>query len=471
MFDIRTKKVGAAIVSIIVALSFVICSVCIYRTGVIEGVNPKADEAKKELAVSIYRSETIEGSIVDKFGNAITIATEKGVPAKSNYPESFSHIIGYNSSRMGCSALRKEFGSYLLDGGKDGVGATVQLTIDAALQDKLYKLLDGHIGSISIVNAKTGEILAMVSRGDPKVGYNINKIDDVYKQTEEETVYYSDIYSNINEFYFNRSTLAQDPPGSCAKVMTAVSLIENKKENLVYNDTGYFLDNKIHNYNYGVYGECDLKSALNNSINTYFANAGVELGGAMLENTFSNFMVGEDIELDFTTLSSTFISNNEYSDFIIASNAYGQGELVMAPLHLSMMMGSIMNNGEMMKPYLIEKITDDNKTVYKKDVERLSKVSDKNTCKKIKELLITNSESYGFYNEFDKDEVTIIAKSGTADVADTSKKNHIYYSVGVEFNGNAYGICIDRVDVAGASGALKPTVIDVINILMSQASE
>lgn len=474
MFDIKNKKLGAAIVSLVVALSVVICSVCIYGTGLISDINPEADEARITIEIDGIKKETIEGTFVDRSGEAITTSVEPGEAAIVNYPESFSPIIGYNSERMGTSHLRHELRSYLYDGGKDGVGATVQLTINASMQEKLYKLLDGHVGSISIINAETGEILAMVSRGDPKIGFDVNKIDDIYKQgeTPEDVKYYSDLYNEVKEFYYNRATLAQDPPGSTAKVMTAVSLVENGKEDMVYYDeTGYYLGKTIHNYKYVAYGECDLKMALNQSINTYFANAGVELGGAKLKKTYKNFMVGESIELDFTTLNSTFIVDNQYSDFLIASNAYGQGELVMSPLHVAMMMGSIMNKGEMMKPYLIENITDDNKTVYKKNVETLSKVTDKDTCKKVKELLITNAEYYGFYDSFDKDDVTIIAKSGTADVADETKGNHIYYSVGVEFNGTPYGICIDRVNVPGASGELKSTVVDVIDILMSETAE
>lgn len=56
-------------------------------------------------------------------------------------------------------------------------------------------------------------------------------------------------------------------------------------------------------------------------------------------------MIGETIELDFTTIESKFLESAP-SDFLIASNAYGQGELVVSPLNLAMTAGAIMNNGK-----------------------------------------------------------------------------------------------------------------------------
>lgn len=473
----NVKKIMSAIGAFFSILCIAITLTVVSNTGLVEGLNPEKFEERLYEEIRQKKKETVEGVFLDRNEYAITSANDPGKAATLLYPESFSAIIGYNSSRLysktsktpGTSGLREKLYKYVFDGGKDNIGATVQLTVDAGLQESVYNLLDGSVGSISIINAETGEILAMASRGHATVGYNANLIDSVDSNGD----YYSDKYNAIDEFYYNRAVLAQDPPGSTAKVMTATCLIENGKEDLVYTDTGKYLNNKIVNVNNSVQGECTLEDALNKSVNTYFAYAAnEELGAAKLKETFARFMVGETVELDFCTLKSTFMKNTDYSSFLTASNGYGQGELVMTPLHIAMMMSSILNEGKMMTPYLIERITNDGKKVYSGDSELLSQATDKKTAKTVKELLYSNAKYYGLYEYFDKKDVYIIAKTGTAEVDRDDKNgnkinNHIYYAMGVEIDGTPYGICIDHYNTKEGSSTLKPVAVEVINALVS----
>lgn len=467
MNEVRFKKSISLFLSLLSVLCVVIISTTLYKTGLISGIDSKIDTLRESVDQETKRNGVIEGMFVDRNGNEITKATEPGVAAHANYAECFSCLIGYNSKRVGLSGLRKTLESDLFNGGKDGIGATVQLTIDANIQNKMYGLLDGCVGSISIVNAKTGQIVALASRGDPKIGYDINKFDKVYSNDEEGVVYYSDLYASIKEFYFNRAVLAQDPPGSCAKVMTAVSLVENDKEDFTYFDNGKHIGG-IHNYNYKVYDECDLEKALNYSVNTYFADAGINLGGSKLRKTFENFMVGVPVELDFTTLKSTFLVDSSYTDFLIASNAYGQGELIMSPLHVAMMIGAVMNDGKMMKPYLIESIVNDGKTCHEGKPELLSTATDKKSSRKVVELLESNAKHYGLYKHFDKDDVKIIAKTGTAQVGYSKGTNHLYYSFAVCIGEEIYGICVDKMTTSETSSSMKDTVIKIVETLLSE---
>ena len=463
-----SKKLISAVVSVFCTFCFIIVSVCIYKTGVIKGINTDADEGRKRIQIKLEQSEIVEGLFIDRNGAEITSYADSGEMAISNYPESLSYLIGYNSKRLGTSGLRKKYYTEIFDGKKDKVGASVFLTVDASVQDRLYGLLKGSVGSISVINAATGEIISLASRGDPEIGFNVNLIDTVYEENESTKTFYSDLYNRIDEFWYDRSVLAQDPPGSCAKIITTVCLLENDKADLTYTDTGYELDGLIHNYGYAVYGDVNLEKALNNSINTYFANAGLVLGGAKLKKTFNRFMVGTPVELDFTTLQSTFLKATNFSEFLVASNSYGQGELIMSPLHLAMTAGAIMNNGKMMHPYVVDHITNDNKTTYKSKSEVLSDTTDEDTAKEVKDLLYSNALFYGLYDHFSEDEVYIIAKTGTAEVGTTDKGDHIYYTLGIEINGVPYGICIDEVFSHGTGSSLKSKAISTIEILLDE---
>ena len=90
----------------------------------------------------------------------------------------------------------------------------------------------------------------------------------------------------------------------------------------------------------------------------------------------------------------------------------------MTPLHMAMITSAIANEGVMLKPRLVNKITDkEKKTVYEAEDEVLSKVTSKDTAEKIREMMIgvvnegTGKKAY-------LDSTQIAGKTGTADKSD-----------------------------------------------------
>ncbi|MBQ6117983.1 MAG: hypothetical protein IJK98_02005, partial [Clostridia bacterium] len=274
-------------ISLMIALfgGFCFIFVCfiIFGTGVIKGVSNEIDEERGKLISVEKEKNTYEGAIVDRRGMAITSTTQPGLRAEATDPECFSCLIGYNSPIYGKSGLRSKYFSYLFNGGKDDYGAEMRLTIDADLQKRCYDLLNGYIGSVCVMNARTGELLALAARSDARVGYNVNTIDI----TDENGQRPFDAYNKIDAFWYNRATMAQDPPGSTFKIVTAASMIENGIADYTYEDEGYYDVNgaKIWNYGKNVFGWCDLEKALNRSVNSYFASAGIKLGSRALLET------------------------------------------------------------------------------------------------------------------------------------------------------------------------------------------
>lgn len=459
------KKI-AGIAAVFCAMCFLVICVCVYRVAVFRDLNPEADKMKKDSRIRLQESEVVEGIILDRSNNEITSYSEPGEAAVIQYPESFSYLIGYNSYRLGVSGLRSTLYSDLFDGGRDNIGATVKLTIDAELQEQAYHLLDHTVGSVCVINADTGEILTMTSRGNVTLGYNANKIDNKFREFEGRTYYFSDLYNTYDKFYYDRAVFAEDPPGSCAKIITATSLVENGMQDFSYMDTGSECNDLISNYNGDIYGECDLERALNHSVNTYFAKAGMTLGNAKLKKTYNQFMVGVPLELDFTTLESTYMGNDSYSEFVLASNAYGQGQLVMTPLHLAMTASAVMNDGVMMKPYLISSIKNDGRTRRTGSSVKLSDATDRTTADTVKSLLHSNAVYYGLYDYFDEDEVYLTAKTGTAET-DNSYGDHLYFTFGIEYDGKHYGVCIDQAQTDGTGSRLKSKAVEMIRYIMS----
>ncbi len=438
-------------ISLMIALfgGFCFIFVCfiIFGTGVIKGVSNEIDEERGKLISVEKEKNTYEGAIVDRRGMAITSTTQPGLRAEATDPECFSCLIGYNSPVYGKSGLRSKYFSYLFNGGKDDYGAEMRLTIDADLQKRCYDLLNGYIGSVCVMNARTGELLALAARSDAQVGYNVNTIDI----TDENGQRPFDAYNKIDAFWYNRATMAQDPPGSTFKIVTAASMIENGIADYTYEDEGYYDVNgaKIWNYGKNVFGWCDLEKALNRSVNSYFASAGIKLGSRALLETAEKYLIGTPIDLDFTQLTSNIDFSGMNNSFVVASTAYGQGRLAVSPLQLCMIIQSVMNEGRMVRPYLISQITDDGKTLYAPAPEGpLSETVGPENNAKLKELLHSNGLYYGF-DEYDYGYV--IAKTGTAEV-DYGGGNHVYFALAADFGENAYALCIDHTDVSGATG-------------------
>lgn len=112
-----------------------------------------------------------------------------------------------------------------------------------------------------------------------------------------------------------------------------------------------------------------------------------------------------------------------------ATAGYGQGITTTAIQHLRGL-SIIANDGEMIKPYIIDKIvdTDTGKTIFNGKRESLGKVVDSETTLKMKELMAsvingdnTNSTGYAYY----MDDYSLIGKTGTAQIFDYSSGKYM----------------------------------------------
>ena len=447
-------KRPALIYATTVFLTFVFIYNLILGTGLILGADAAVDARTQKLEDIAARKSTVEGQFLDRNGSPISEATTPGKPATLLFDEAYSHLIGYNSNMYGTSGLRKLLYDQLFYGGNDHTGAAVTLTTRNDLQQYCYDLLEGSEGSIIVMDAETGELLACASRSHTEVGYNVNEIDEQFAE-----------YSQHNAFFLNRATMAQDTAGSTFKIISAASMLENGMGSYVYDDLdgAFQIGNEaIHNYGGAIYGAgIDLQTALSKSINVYFASAALELNAKNLQNTAHRFLFGQEVSLDFTTLHSTFHLGNLNNRMLLAQTAYGQGKVVVSPLQIAMIMAGVLNDGTLMKPYLIQQITDDGRTVYAGNPETASDALEKDIAHQLQDNLHETAKSYGFTEDLYG---MVYAKTGTADQG-TNNLNHIYFLLGTEMNGHRYVILADRCNTTQTSTALKQTVSNVLTYL------
>ena len=370
---------------------------------------------KSTVTYQAIKDKVIEGDILDKDGNLIMGNASPGEPATASEPENYSYayLLGYysvNSGRENKYGLRgnlKDYSLFHLDA--DNKGATTTLTVDTALQNKAYDLLNDNEGSITVIDNKTGAIRALASHST--IEYDVNDLNDFLTTT-------------VPNAQYRRGTYENDPPGSTFKVVTAAAaLTKQEKEKLPdsffdYNDTGSFTppdsDFTIHNYDDRVYGQIGLEEAMNNSVNCYFANLGIQVGKDQMSDTIKAFKVGSDIRIPFlSTLHSSF-DFGDGKPVTIAQTSFGQGNTEITPVHIALIAQAVANNGVMMSPYIVENIKSGKLILYQNFQHKLSTCIDDTVDEKLKAVMHSTAEGYGL-NESTYG--MVYAKTGTAECA------------------------------------------------------
>lgn len=237
-------------------------------------------------------------------------------------------------------------------------GKDVYTTIDAGMQQTAYEQFASDPGTAVAMNPKTGEVLAMVSTP----GYDPNEFiagisDGRWKELSE-----SEQKPMMNRFS------AAWVPGSTFKVITAAIGVESEKlapdANLGYEEGlrwqkdaawGDYYVTTLTDYGF----EVNLRNALVYSDNIYFAKAALQIGEETLAEEFQKMGFEETLDYPIYLEASSYRSTEEEaanvfaSDIQLADTGYGQGALLVNPIHLLSMYSMFVNDGNMIQPTLI----------------------------------------------------------------------------------------------------------------------
>ena len=230
-------------------------------------------------------------------------------------------------------------------------GEDVKLTIDSSLQKQVYEQMESDKGFFVIMEPKTGELLALVSTPS----YNSN--DFVVGLTTDE---WNNLNNDEAKPLYNRF-IQKYCPGSTFKPVTgAIGLTSgaiNPDEDLGYSGTSWQKDSSWGNYSIttltGYSGPKNLLNGILHSDNIYFAQSVLKMG----EETFTSGLnkIGFNTQLDFplTLAKSQYASNNGSKiegETKLADSGYGQGDVLVNPIHMASIYSAFANDGNMIKP-------------------------------------------------------------------------------------------------------------------------
>ena len=155
----------------------------------------------------------------------------------------------------------------------------------------------------------------------------------------------------------------------------------------------------------------NLRNALIYSDNIYFAKSALKIGA----NTFAEQLlkIGFDTEMPFTINmdKSQFANDNKFvSEIQLADTGYGQGKVLVNPLHMASMYSAFANEGNMIKPYI----------EYKENATAeywIKNAFTKEAAKTVRDDMIQTIENVnGTGHEAKINGMTLAGKTGTAEI-------------------------------------------------------
>ncbi|MGG1594279.1 penicillin-binding protein [Terribacillus saccharophilus] len=231
-------------------------------------------------------------------------------------------------------------------------GEDVELTIDINTQEKIYDQLKDDSGASVALDPKTGATLALVSAPS----YDPNNF--IFGWDDEEYEKLSNDENSPFSAKFNKAYA----PGSTIKPLTAAIGLENgvitpdeKKhiEGLKWDNDGKFGNYSVTRVSESL-SDVDLEDALITSDNIYFAMTAVDTGAENFEKGLKSFGFDEELDYAFPTATSSISNEGLDNETLLADSGYGQGQVLMSPLHLAASYTPFINDGNLIKPTLLK---------------------------------------------------------------------------------------------------------------------
>ena len=299
-------------------------------------------------------------------------------------------------------------------------GKDVKLTIDSKLQSQIYQQMKNDKGFFVVMQPKTGEMLALVSTPT----YDSN--DFVVGMTQEQ---WDKLNNDSNKPLYNRF-IQKYCPGSTFKPITgAIGLTTGKitaNEDFGYTGTSWQKDSGWGTYKVttltGYQGPKNLANALLYSDNIYFAQSALKIGADTFAQNLDKLGFNEQIEFPLNLAKSQYANQNGNKiegETRLADSGYGQGSILVNPIHMASIYSSFANDGNMIKPYIEY---DEQKANTQQGEILKQEVMTKEIAQTIKNDLIQVVENKnGTANDMKIEGVTIAGKTGTAELKTSSE--------------------------------------------------
>ena len=298
---------------------------------------------------------------------------------------------------------KEELACRTIENGKD-----IKLTIDSELQKALYEQFQSDKSCSVAMNPYTGEVLALVSTPS----YDNN--DFIMGLSSEK---WAALNEDENKPMYNRFRQVWCP-GSTFKPITAAIGLESGAvdPNEDYGNVGLSWQKDTSWGSYHVttlhaYNPVVLENAIIYSDNIYFAKAALKIGAAEMKDSLLRLGFQEELPFEIVMAKSQY-SNTENieTEIQLADSGYGQGQILINPLHMACIYTAFCNEGNVIKPHLL--YSQETKTEYW--IPNAFSVNHTNIVLEGLKKVVNDSHGTGYAAH--REDILLAGKTGTAEI-------------------------------------------------------
>lgn len=292
-------------------------------------------------------------------------------------------------------------------------GTDIQLTIDYDLQKSLYEQFKEDRGCSVAMNPYTGEVLALVST--PSFDNN-----DFIKGMSSEK--WTALNEDEDKPLYNRFRQVWCPGSTFKPVVAGIGLktgLLDPNEDFGNEGVSWQKDSSWGSYHVTTLHEYEpviMKNAIIYSDNIYFAKSALKIGADNLEKSLNEIGFNQEMPFEIKMAESQYSNTDKIETEIqLADSGYGQGQILINPLHLASIYTSFLNGGNMIKPYL----------QYKEETTGETWITGAFTEDNVNEIMEglkgvvndPNGTGYAAYRE----DIVLAGKTGTAELKATKE--------------------------------------------------
>lgn len=354
-------------------------------------------------------------------------------------------------------------------------GSTVALTIDIDFQEDVEESLAATVSSMTrsdgiergaaaaVVQVGTGDVLALASYPT----YSLS----TFRQDAAE------LNSDPMRPMWNRATQGKYAPGSTIKPLTAIAALESGATTLrekIYDTGKWVYPGYSASYTYcwkrSGHGALNVRGAVTNSCNYFFAEMGYRMGMDQLNEYFAAFGLGSPTGIETGDTAGRLPSQNA-GENLAPWAAYGQANQEFSPLQLANYIATLCGGGDRYATHLLKNVRESGSGAleYVYDASPVETVSmDEDNLSAVlggMRDLVTDGALASYFKECIVDAA---AKTGTAQTNDVENDNGVFVCF-APYDDPQIAVAI-IIEKGGTGAALASTAVQILNSYFSSAA-
>lgn len=236
-------------------------------------------------------------------------------------------------------------------------GSTVMLALDSRIQALAESAIRDVPGAVVVLDPNNGDVLAVAS----SPAFNPSQFVPIVPKA-----LYEQLNTDPEKPLLNKAVAEVYAPGSIFKPVTALAALNSGavSAGTVVDCPGYYMigNRPMKCWNPNGHGRVDLRRAIEQSCNVYFATIGVKCGNEAISDMATQFGLGErsGIELDREARglvpTAAWKQKAWHDPWRVGDTcnfSIGQGALSVTPLQMAVMVAALANGGTVYHPRLV----------------------------------------------------------------------------------------------------------------------